>query len=138
VSVQVESDEISLADAVDAHVGKRMRLLRNLLGISQEKLAATIGISFQQVQKYEIGINRVRAGRLYELAMIMGVPITFFFEEFKNPQDSINSAMNIPPEDLDENERIVRRETLELVRAYYRIENEKLRRRVFELMKTLS
>ena len=67
--------------AIDAHVGARLRLRRMLLGMSQEKLARTIGLSFQQVQKYECGNNRIGAGRLYDLSRALDVPVSFFYED---------------------------------------------------------
>lgn len=133
---------------VDVHVGARVRLRRTLLGMSQEKLGQAIGLTFQQVQKYERGINRIGASRLHELARVLDVPITFFFEEI--PLDGSTEAPSgegetKDPRGLSEvaevfygNEPIMRRETLELVRAYLRIADPQLRRRVFELAKAIA
>ena len=71
---------------IDAHVGKRLRLRRTLTGMSQERLGKTIGLTFQQVQKYEKGINRIGAGRLYDLAQILDVPVSYFYDDLPNGQ----------------------------------------------------
>ncbi len=132
---------------VDVHVGARVRLRRTLLGMSQEKLGQAIGLTFQQVQKYERGTNRIGASRLHELARVLDVPIAFFFEEM-NLGDAASAAVardRKGPRGLSEaveafysNEPIMRRETLELVRAYLRIVDPQLRRRVFELAKAIA
>ena len=132
---------------IDVHVGSRIRLRRTLLGLSQERLGEALGLTFQQVQKYERGVNRVGASRLFDLSRVLDVPISFFFDDmpetlagvhgqsaqhhrriggFAESQDTFGSddAMN-------------RRETLELVRAYYRITDPAVRKRVFELIKSL-
>lgn len=123
---------------VDIHVGQRLRLRRTLLGMSQEKLGKEIGLTFQQVQKYERGANRIGASRLFDCARVLDVPISFFFDDLS---DDIKEAtveerrdMRNPP---GEDEGIMnRRETLELVRAYYGAD-EHVRTKVFELLKTL-
>jgi transcriptional regulator with XRE-family HTH domain len=132
---------------VDVHVGARVRLRRMLLGMSQEKLGQAIGLTFQQVQKYERGTNRIGASRLHELARVLDVPIAFFFEDMsfganataavKDETDSPD-GLNEAAEAFYGNESIVRRETLELVRAYLRISDPQLRRRVFELAKAIA
>ncbi len=127
---------------VDLHVGARVRLRRTLLGMSQEKLGSSIGLTFQQIQKYERGANRVGASRLFDIARVLDVPIQFFFEgmpeepqtmEYK-PAESGDPQPEVPPEQ----DPMVRRETLELVRAYYRIPDANLRRRLFEFAKALA
>ncbi|HEV2264185.1 MAG TPA: helix-turn-helix transcriptional regulator [Stellaceae bacterium] len=132
---------------IDVHVGARVRLRRTLLGMSQEKLGQAIGLTFQQVQKYERGTNRIGASRLHELAQVLDVPVAFFFADL-NPPDGTSlgaEAAVKPPKGLSEpaavfygNESIMRRETLELVRAYLRITDPQLRRRVFELAKAIA
>ena len=97
--------------AVDITVGARIRLRRTLLGMSQEKLGAAIGLTFQQVQKYERAANRVSAGLLATLSRVLDVPIAYFFED----------ALAEPAGDREEDRVMMRRETLELVRAYYAI-----------------
>ena len=105
---------------------------RTLLGLSQEKLGDALGLTFQQVQKYERGANRVGSSRLYEISRILDVPISFFFEEMTG---DVSSAGAVAPVDAVEG---AQRETLELVRAYYRIDDPRVRKRVFELMKSIA
>jgi len=129
---------------IDVHVGARVRLRRTLLGLSQEKLGEAIGLTFQQVQKYERGANRIGASRLWELSGVLDVPVQFFFGEMS--QDTVTAMRQIqqshglvpPPAAAFEAEPMARRETLELVRAYYRITDSAVRRRLFELAKSLA
>jgi transcriptional regulator with XRE-family HTH domain len=127
---------------VDAHVGSRVRLRRTMLGMSQEKLGQAIGLTFQQVQKYERGTNRIGSSRLYELSKVLDVPVSFFFDDM-SPEIEASVGVRGPiytdetgPE--YEADALAKRETLELVRAYYRIRNAKVRKRVFELTKSLA
>ena len=126
---------------IDVHVGSRVRLRRTLLGMSQEKLGEAIGLTFQQVQKYERGANRVGASRLYDLARVLDVPVSFFFDDLAPEtaaaaeapsQRSADDAQRAEPDPL------MRRETLELVRAYYRIPDPQIRRRLFDLTKAIA
>ncbi len=126
---------------VDIHVGARVRLRRTLLGMSQEKLGEAIGLTFQQVQKYERGANRVGASRLYDLSRFLEVPVSFFFDDMP---DEISSKsvherreMSESPDPFD-NDPMNRRETLELVRAYYRITDPNQRKKIFELVKSMG
>ncbi|HYC06041.1 MAG TPA: helix-turn-helix transcriptional regulator [Azospirillaceae bacterium] len=114
---------------IDIHVGQRLRLRRTLLGLSQESLGEAVGITFQQLQKYERGANRISASRLFNLAQVLGVPVSFFFDEL-----NIGGV----PAVASETDSMARRETLELVRAYYRINDGSVRRRAFELVKALA
>lgn len=120
-------------DPVDVHVGKRLRQRRTLLGMSQEKLAQAFGVSFQQVQKYERGANRISASRLYLLTKILDVPVTYFFEGLPTvtPTQADTEAADTP-------DRMTSRETLELVRAYYRISDPVVRKRLVDLARALS
>jgi transcriptional regulator with XRE-family HTH domain len=104
---------------IDVHVGSRIRLRRTLLGLSQERLGEALGLTFQQVQKYETGVNRVSASRLFDLSRVLDVPIGFFFD-------------NVPDVVLS------RPETLALVGAYYRIIDPVVRQRVLDLIKSLG
>ncbi|MCG5239802.1 helix-turn-helix domain-containing protein [Azospirillum doebereinerae] len=124
---------------IDIHVGARLRLRRTLLGLSQEKLGEAVGITFQQLQKYERGSNRISASRLYNLSQVLGVPVSYFFDDMPSP-DSVEteSLVALPPSETDEFESMARRETLELVRAYYRIEDPSVRKRTFDLLKALG
>ncbi len=127
---------------VDVHVGGRVRLRRTLLGMSQEKLGDAVGLTFQQIQKYERGANRVGASRLYQLSRVLDVPISFFFDDMP---DEIRTVDGRPPRGLSDQTQqalmqdpLARRETLELVRAYYRIDDPRVRKRLFELTKSLA
>ncbi len=121
-------------DPTDVHVGMRLRQRRTLLGMSQEKLAKAFGVSFQQVQKYERGANRISASRLHLLTRILDVPITYFFEGLPTTSDEPVMAM-----DSDEgSDQMTSRETLELVRAYYRITDPHVRKRLVDLARVLG
>ena len=121
---------------VDIHVGARIRMHRKLLGISQEKLGDALALTFQQVQKYERGANRVGASRLFEIARILDVPIGFFYADMS----AATATSRITPQGAPEFDRdpLAKRETLELVRAYYRIGDPRVRKRLFELTKALA
>lgn len=123
---------------VDIHVGSRVRLRRTLLGMSQEKLGAALGLTFQQVQKYERGTNRIGSSRLYQLGRILEVPVSFFFDDM--PSETVASAPAAPEAEAEvfDQEDLSKRETLELVRAYYRINDPAVRKRVFELVKAVG
>jgi transcriptional regulator with XRE-family HTH domain len=122
---------------VDVHVGSRVRLRRTLLGMSQEKLGDALGLTFQQVQKYERGANRVGASRLYDLSRVLDVPVAYFFEEFGDASLS-SGGMGEAASDPYQANPMMKRETLELVRAYLRISDPQIKRRVFELTKALA
>ncbi|HYM30241.1 MAG TPA: helix-turn-helix transcriptional regulator [Candidatus Cybelea sp.] len=129
---------------IDAHIGGRLRLRRTLMGFSQEKLAESVGLTFQQIQKYEKGANRIGASRLYQFARILEVPPSYFFDSM--PEELIESGMlpagaqvvPLPAAPPGARDPLTKRETLELVRAYYRINDASVRRRLFELVKSLS
>lgn len=123
---------------IDIHVGARLRLRRTLLGLSQEKLGEAVGITFQQLQKYERGSNRISASRLYNLSQVLGVPVSYFFDDMPSPDNATPEALAALPSETDEFESMARRETLELVRAYYRIEDPGVRKRTFDLLKALG
>ncbi|HEY0834999.1 MAG TPA: helix-turn-helix transcriptional regulator [Azospirillum sp.] len=128
---------------IDVHVGSRVRLRRTLLGMSQEKLGEAIGLTFQQVQKYERGANRIGASRLFDLSRVLDVPVSFFFDDM--PADAAAAPVDddAPPSDerqpgAYEPDPMAKRETLELVRAYYRINDPSVRKRLFELTKAVA
>ena len=124
---------------VDVHVGSRVRLRRTALGMSQEKLGDAIGLTFQQVQKYERGTNRIGASRLYELSQVLEVPVSFFFEEL-DPAAIAGTHMEglseppAPPYAATGGNRDV----LELARTFQRISDPALRRRLFDLIKSIA
>lgn len=122
---------------VDIHVGGRIRLRRTLLGMSQEKLGKAIGLTFQQVQKYERGTNRVGSSRLFQLAKVLNVPVSFFFDDMPNEVSGGNAALAEPGKPFEHNP-FTKRETLELVRAYHKIGDRSVRKRVFELVKAIA
>lgn len=126
---------------IDVHVGARVRLRRTLLGMSQEKLGEAIGLTFQQVQKYERGANRIGSSRLYDLSRVLDVPVSFFFddmsEETAGQSPRLIGGLTEEPAPF-EADPMTKRETLELVRAYYRIADPQVRKRVFELAKALA
>ena len=131
---------------IDVHVGGRVRLRRTLMGMSQERLGEALGLTFQQVQKYERGVNRIGASRLFDLARVLDVPIGFFFDDM--PDGVGGTTGGLPrrtagggfadAQDGFEDDTLHRRETLELVRAYYRITDPAVRKRVFDLIKSLT
>jgi transcriptional regulator with XRE-family HTH domain len=127
---------------IDVHVGARVRLRRTLLGMSQERLGHAIGLTFQQVQKYERGANRIGASRLFDLSRVLDVPVSFFFDDL-NPSVAAAVSGNAPglseaAPNSYEPDPMMRRETLELVRAYYRVTDGQTRRRLFELVKAIA
>ena len=124
-------------DPVDVYVGQRLRQRRTLLGMSQEKLANAFGVSFQQVQKYERGANRISASRLHLLTNILDVPITYFFDGL--PSSQMDGQLDHAEfGEGEEDERMTSRETLELVRAYYRISNGSVRKKLVDLARALG
>jgi transcriptional regulator with XRE-family HTH domain len=128
---------------IDVHVGSRVRLRRTLLGMSQERLGEALGLTFQQVQKYERGVNRIGASRLFDLSRVLDVPISFFFDDMPG---SVGGSQGFArrvagfaeSQEGFEDDTLHRRETLELVRAYYRIQDPAVRRRVFDLIKAMT
>ncbi len=139
------SDRESRPSPIDVHVGSRIRLRRTLLGMSQERLGEALGLTFQQVQKYERGVNRVGASRLFDLSRVLDVPISFFFDDMP---DSLaanfggvsgrRASGTAEAQEQFGDDTLSRRETLELVRAYYRIVDPSIRKRVFDLIKSMG
>lgn len=140
-----------IPDTVDKHVGKQLRSRRTLLGLSQEKLAEFIGVTFQQVQKYERGTNRVSASRLFSFSKILDVSIDYFYEGLDssdaaknaalgmsdNPQESFGDSTSVKqgvniPEDI-----FSKKETLDLIRTYYSIDDPKTRADILKFIKSM-
>lgn len=132
-------------DPIDIHVGRRMRQRRILVGMSQEKLGESVGLTFQQIQKYERGTNRMGSSRLFRFAQVLGVPVSYFYD------DMAAATLNAPRqhgfaeskqdelhEDILQGNLLHQRETLDLVRAYYNITDAKKRRLIQELIKSLA
>ncbi len=116
---------------VDTHVGKRVRHRRWMVGMTQQQLAERVGIKFQQIQKYETGMNRVSASRLWDIADALEVDVAFFFEGLKSETDVDAKTSSIPDDMMGD------KEAMDLVRSYYAIP-ENQRRRLFELARVLS
>jgi transcriptional regulator with XRE-family HTH domain len=123
-----------MADETDLHVGKRLRRRRRLLGMTQQELASQVGVRFQQIQKYECGANRITASRLYDLARAMNVSVQYFFDGMAAANPMPNAANDA---EQMEGDILSQKETLELVRAYYRL-GERPRKRLLELAKALE
>ena len=147
-STDATGDRETRPSPIDVHVGGRIRLRRTLLQMSQERLGDALGLTFQQVQKYERGANRVGASRLFDLSKVLDVPVSFFFDDmpaaYGNGGGARSPAMQIggfaesqdgfgAPDDL-----FSRKETVDLVRAYYRISEQPVRKRVLDLIKSMG
>lgn len=129
------------ANPMDVHVGTRVRLRRMLLGMSQEKLGEHLGLTFQQVQKYEKGVNRIGASRLFDLAKVLGVLVQFFYDEA--PADATGSGelapgFSEPSGDSYVVEFLSSRDGLELNKAFARIKDPKVRRSIVDLVRSLA
>jgi transcriptional regulator with XRE-family HTH domain len=125
------------ANPVDAQVGSRVRLRRMLIGMSQERLGELLGLTFQQVQKYEKGVNRIGAGRLFDVARILGVPIDYFYESVSG-QLSGGRGFSESEEAPPVMEFVSSGEGLQLSLAFMRIKDPKVRKRVLDLVKSLA
>jgi len=120
---------------VDVHVGKRVRHRRWMVGMTQQQLGEKVGIKFQQIQKYETGMNRISASRLWDIGHALEVPVSFFFEGLS---ESAEADMTSPNSDPGmQGDLLADKEALELVRSYYAIPEEQ-RRRLFDLARVLS
>jgi transcriptional regulator with XRE-family HTH domain len=120
------------ANPIDGQVGNRVRIRRMLIGMSQEKLGDLLGLTFQQVQKYEKGINRIGAGRLFEIARILDVPIDFFYEGVSS------DGHGFAEESAPVLEFVSSNEGLQLSLAFMKIKDPKVRKRVLDLVKSLA
>ena len=126
---------------IDVHVGARVRQRRALLGMSQTTLGDVLGLSYQQVQKYESGANRMGASRLFDLSRVLDVSVEFFFDDMPSEVAASSPAQRrrkakAPPS--YERDPLAKRETLELVRAYYKISDSQVRKRLNELIKAVA
>jgi transcriptional regulator with XRE-family HTH domain len=144
------SEKAYLADShpIDKYVGSRVKLRRTLLGLAQQQLAKALGLTFQQVQKYESGVNRIGASRLFQLSLILSVPISYFYDEMPEAisngppsgprgralEPLINSSMS--GKSLDDS--LGSRESVDLLRSYYRIEDKVRRKIVLDLVHSLA
>jgi transcriptional regulator with XRE-family HTH domain len=124
---------------IDVQVGSRVRLRRNMLGLSQEKLGELIGLTFQQVQKYERGANRIGASRLYQLSRVLDVPVNFFYDSTDPVRaPAIPTGFAEPPAEAFAADPLRQRESIDLVDAYFAIADPAVRRRLFEVAKALA
>ena len=133
-----DKDNRKKPNPTDIHVGSRVRLRRNMLGVSQEKLGEGLGITFQQIQKYEKGTNRVGASRLQDIATILGVPVSFFFENLPGQESAGGIGFAEDSSTKFAIEFCTSAEGLQLNRAFVKIADVKIRRKIIELVKTLS
>lgn len=118
-----------MADEIDVHLGRRLRRRRRLLGLTQQELAEACGVRFQQIQKYECAANRMSAGRLWQLAEVLEAPVSYFYEGFAGPNGRARED--------GAGEVFSRKETRDLIRAYYQL-GERPRRRLLDLAKSLN
>jgi transcriptional regulator with XRE-family HTH domain len=123
------------ANPIDIQVGNRVRIRRMLIGMSQERLGDLLGLTFQQVQKYEKGVNRIGAGRLYEVARILNVPVNFFYEGVSEVtgQPGLGESDGAPVMDF-----VSSGEGMQLSLAFMKIKDAKVRKRVLDLVKSLA
>jgi transcriptional regulator with XRE-family HTH domain len=126
------------ANPIDVHVGGRVRLRRMLLGMSQEKLGEHLGLTFQQIQKYEKGINRIGASRLFDLAQVLSVPVQFFYEELAVGSSGAASGFGERPAESYAAEFLGSREGLELNKAFARITDPRVRRSIVDLVRAFA
>lgn len=126
------------ANPIDVHVGGRVRLRRMLLGMSQEKLGDHLGLTFQQIQKYEKGINRIGASRLFDLSQVLSVPVQFFYEELAIGQADGAGGFAERPAESYAAEFLGSREGLELNKAFARITDPRVRRSIVDLVRAFA
>ena len=122
-----------MANDIDLHLGKRLRRRRRLLGLTQQQVASAVGIRFQQIQKYECGANRISAARLWQLSEALEVPVAYFYDGLAEARDRAETQ----PEQRTGDGMMARKETMDLIRAYYQL-SERPRRRLLDLAKSLN
>lgn len=119
-----------MANDIDLHLGRKLRRRRRLLGLTQQQVADSVGIRFQQIQKYECGANRISAARLWQLSEALQAPVNYFYDGL------VGCERNDPPSSEEKGEVLARKETMDLIRAYYQL-GERPRRRLLDLAKSL-
>jgi len=124
-----------MANDIDLHLGKRLRRRRRLLGLTQQQLAAAVGVRFQQIQKYECGANRISAARLWQLSEALEVPVSYFYDGLSGGPGPMRREA--PPESRGGDGMLARKETQDLIQAYYQLD-ERPRRRLLDLAKSLN
>lgn len=126
-------------DPVDVHVGGRVRLRRMLLGMSQEELGNRLGLTFQQIQKYERGANRIGASRLYKISRILEVPVSFLFDDMDNDEGPSDPGVRILHDGAQAPApAAMNTEATELIRIYYGLSDPRVRKQIFELIKAVA
>ena len=135
MGVMVKNDNEKSPNPVDLYVGGRIRMRRRTLGVSQEKLAEDLGLTFQQVQKYERGANRVSASKLYEIARSLSTPVAFFFEGLNDPT---TSAPGEAAQDNAVHDFLMTNEGLELASIFPKVKRTRVRRRLLELVRAMA
>ncbi len=128
-----ESEMIKNPDPIDVHVGQRVRARRKMLGLSQTQLGEELGVTFQQVQKYERGTNRIGSSRLFRMSSTLDVPVAYFFEGAETKLPEYNESIEALSAETFE-----KQETQELVEAYYRISDPRIRKKVLGLARLLA
>jgi transcriptional regulator with XRE-family HTH domain len=131
----MEKNDEKTPNPVDLYVGGRIRMRRRTLGVSQEKLAEDLGLTFQQVQKYERGANRVSASKLYEIARSLSTPVSFFFEGLNDPT---TSQPGEPAQDNSVHDFLMTNEGLELAAIFPKVRRSRLRRRLLDLVRAMA
>lgn len=132
------SDVERSPNPIDVHVGARIRLRRRSLGISQERLAEDLGLTFQQVQKYERGANRVSASKLYEIARSLQISVTFFFDDLADPSEGRRAGLAEATANPFANSFLMTPEGLELAELFPKIRRPRVRRRILELVRSMA
>ena len=128
----------STPNPIDIYVGSRLRLRRALIGMSQEKLGNALEITFQQVQKYERGTNRISSSRLFQISRILDVSVSFFFDDMDTEIIKQTEGMAEINKQVLQVDKLSRRETLEFVRAYYKITDPMVRKKILEMVKAIG
>jgi transcriptional regulator with XRE-family HTH domain len=128
---------------IDIHVGARVRLRRNLLGLTLQTLAKAVGVTYQQLQKYEWGVNRIGASRLFNLSQVLDVPISFFFDDLSPAAAGAGrkrraKGFSAAPATALDFDVLSKQETIKLIRAYYRVTDPQLRKRVLDLLEAVG
>lgn len=126
---------------IDIHVGARLRSMRTLMGVTQEQLGRSVGLTFQQIQKYEKGFNRISCSRLWEFAILLGTTPSWFFEQDKKAKQLLDDEIFEAAEGQEafETEKVTtKRETLELVRVWYNIKDTTTRKKMLSLLRSMT
>ncbi len=126
---------------IDGYVGKRLKQRRTIMGLSQEAVAKAVGITFQQVQKYEKGSNAMNASRLFEFSRFMNVPVAYFFEDIEqssSPHKMSSGFAEAPALEFNNDNMASDRESLEMMKSFKRIKNPVVRKRIADLLRAIS